>query len=227
MSNVQNLVQNAAIKKIQELTEDAPIAMLCTKLSQVPFSTCPMSTQKVDDDGTIWFLTGADGKHTLEIQADPRVQILYSNTGDYAYLTIYGHAEIMHDRAKIEELWTPLAKVWFQQGKDDPNLRVLKVSPQDGFYWDIKSSKMISFMKMLTSIATGITMDDGIEGSLDIAPHADPQTIKAKMPTPKQTVQSMKGKTHEHDDDLLHGSHSPLDAVTDPAVNIVKSADQG
>jgi len=225
MSNVQNLAQNEAIKKLQDLTEDAPIAMLCTNLSNIPFSTCPMATQKVDDAGTIWFLTGADGQHTLDIQADPRVQLIYSNTGDYAYLTVYGTGEIMRDQAKIDELWNPLAKVWFQGGKDDPNLRVLKASPQDGFYWDTKNNKTVSFLKMIASLATGKTMDDGVQGSLTMEAPADPQSVKAKMPTLKQTVKSMKGKTHEHDDDLLHGSHSPLDAVTDPAVNIIKSAD--
>lgn len=169
MSDVQNLAQDNAIKKMQKVTEDAPIAMLCTNLGSMPFSTCPMSTQKVDDDGMIWFLTGADSQHSREIKADPRVQLIYANTGDYAYLTIYGTAELLQDQAKIEELWTPIVKVWFQGGKDDPNVRVLKIRPEQGFYWDTKHSKTVSFLKMITSLATGKTMDDGVQGSLSIS----------------------------------------------------------
>lgn len=154
---------------MKELTEAAPIAMLCTNLSAVPFSACPMSTQQVEGaTGTIWFFTGLQNQHALDIQADPRVQLIYSNTGDYAYLSVYGTAELVNDRAKIAELWTPMAKVWFQEGKDDPNLRLLKVSPQEGFYWDVKNSKTVSFLKMIASMATGKTMDDGIQGSLSI-----------------------------------------------------------
>ncbi len=230
MSDVQNFTQHDAIKKLQELAGDARIAMLCTNLTQAPFSTCPMATQKVDEaTGVLWFFSSNDSQHNREIENDSRVQLIYANNGDSSYLTVFGLAEVLYDQAKIEELWTPLVKVWFQGGKDDPNLRLIKVTPQEGFYWDTKHGKMMSFLKMLASIAVGKTMDGGIRGSLDIihdSVDADNQSFtnaKAKMPTPQQTVKSMKGKTNEHDEDLLHGNHTPSDAVTDPAVNILKS----
>ncbi len=246
MSDVQNFFQQEAINKLQALAEGARIAMLCTNMAHIPFSTCPMATQKVDEStGAIWFFTGNDGQHTQDIQADSRVQLIYANNSDSAYLTVSGMAEILDDKAKIDELWSPLAKVWFQGGKDDPNLRLLKVTPQEGFYWDTKHSKMVSFIKMAASIVIGKTMDDGIKGSLTIGNTTDASNnehnnmenntsptdlsgtgAKAKMPTPKETVKSMKGKTNEHDEDLLHGSHNPSDAVTDPAVSILKSEDK-
>ena len=238
MSDVRNFASQEAITKLQELAGDARIAMLCTNLAQLPFSTCPMSTQKVDEtNGAIWFFSSHDSQHNRDIEKDNRVQVIYANNGDSSYLTVFGTAELLHDRAKIDELWTPLAKVWFQEGKEDPNLRLIKVTPQEGFYWDTKHGKMVSFLKMIASIATGKTMDDGIQGSLTLgndqnAMDDDSQLstdqsavlAKAKMPTPQQTVKSMKGKTNEHDEDLLHGQHNPIDAVTDPAVNITKSA---
>ncbi len=234
MSDVKNFDSQEAIGKLQELAADARIAMLCTNLTQLPFSTCPMSTQQVDETtGAIWFFSSNASQHNRDIEQDSRVQVIYVNNGDSSYLTVYGTAEILHDRAKIDELWTPLAKVWFQAGKDDADLRLIKVTPQEGFYWDTKHGKMVSFLKMMASIATGKTMDDGIQGSLSLnnqsvdndqlaASHSGAD-VKAKMPTAKQTVKSMKGKTNEHDEDLLHGQHNPLDAVTDPAVNIIKA----
>ena len=168
MSDVKNLAQSEAISKLQELTEDAPITMFCTNLTNVPFDTCPMSTQKVDDNGAIWFFSGNDSEHARNIEEDDRVQLLYTNNGNYSYLTISGTAEILHDQARIDELWTPAAKVWFQGGKDDPKLRLIKVTPQEGFYWDTKHGKMVSFLKMVASFATGKTMDDGVQGNLSI-----------------------------------------------------------
>ena len=177
MSDVQNLVQHDAIGKLQELTKDARIAMLCTNLAQAPFSTCPMSTQQVDEaTGDLWFFSGHDSQHIRDIAADNRVQLIYANNNDYAYLTVFGTAEVLRDQAKIDELWTSLAKVWFQGGKDDPNLRLSKVTPQEGFYWDTKHGKMVSFLKMITSVATGKTMDDGIQGRLTVnQPHSSIQ----------------------------------------------------
>ncbi|MGE3509589.1 MAG: pyridoxamine 5'-phosphate oxidase family protein [Vicinamibacterales bacterium] len=33
---------------------------------------------------------------------------------------------------KIDELWEPLAKTWFTEGKDDPRITVIKVAPRRG-----------------------------------------------------------------------------------------------
>ena len=56
--------------------------------------------------------------------------------------------------------------MWFQNGKDDPDLTVIRVQPQDIRYWDTKNNRVVSFLKMAASLATGKTMDDGVEGEL-------------------------------------------------------------
>ena len=55
-----------------------------------------------------------------------------------------------------------------QGGVDDPNLSVIQVVPDDGYYWNNKNGKMVAFAKMAASLITGKTMDDGIEGNLDL-----------------------------------------------------------
>ncbi len=36
----------------------------------------------------------------------------------------------------IDRLWSEPWRVWFPDGKDDPNLVLLKVEPTGGEYWD-------------------------------------------------------------------------------------------
>lgn len=169
MSDVQNLAHQDAIEKLRDLIEDSRIAMLCSNLTNVPFSCCPMATQKVEEEtGVIWFFTTVTHRHIDEIHLDNRVQLIYADNGDSSYLVLSGKAEISSDRKKIEELWNPYVKVWFPDGVDDPKLRLLKVTPQDGFYWDTKNGKMVSFLKRMTSLITGQTMDDSIEGNLSL-----------------------------------------------------------
>ncbi|HLP19724.1 MAG TPA: pyridoxamine 5'-phosphate oxidase family protein, partial [Chitinophagales bacterium] len=79
-----------------------------------------------------------------------------------------GRAEIIVDAAKAEELWTPLAKAWFQGGPTDPELTLIKVSPEQAYYWDTKSNKMVSMMKILISTVTGNKNDDGVQGKLTV-----------------------------------------------------------
>lgn len=40
-----------------------------------------------------------------------------------------------HDRAKIEAFWSPMIAAWFPEGKDDPELTLLKLTPADAQIW--------------------------------------------------------------------------------------------
>lgn len=168
MSDVKNLEHNQTIEKLKEMVKQSPIAMFCTDLSEVPFSACPMSTQQVEDDGTMWFISNIISRHTSHIEQDGRVQLVFTNHGSSSYLTIYGTAEVHFNRAKLDEIWTPLAKAWFPEGKEDPDLTLIRVKPSEGYYWDTKSGKMVSFLKMIGSVVTGKTTDGGIQGGLTV-----------------------------------------------------------
>ena len=83
-------------------------------------------------------------------------------------MVVNGEASISFDRQKIEELWTPLVKTWFKGGKDDPNISLIKVSNINAYYWDTKGNRMINFFKMLASVATGTTLVEAEEGTLQV-----------------------------------------------------------
>ncbi len=169
MSNPTNLDQKDAVKKLQELTEDINIAMFCTNLKTDDGSTCrPMGTQKVDEEGNIWFFSEKNSEKNSEILSDNRVQLFYAHPGKNSYAVVNGEAKILFDRAKIDELWSPLVKTWFKEGKDDPSISLIKVVPTSAYYWDTKGNRMINFFKMLASVATGKTLVDAEEGNLRI-----------------------------------------------------------
>lgn len=168
MGDTMNLINTEAIAKIKDLARDANICHFVTNLSNTPLSSRPMATQKVDDEGNIWFLSDKDSNKNHDIQADNRVQLFYSANSSYEYLSIYGTAEIVFDKEKIHEMWTDFAKAWFTGGEDDPAISLLKVAPQDGYYWDTKNNKIVSLIKIAKSIVTGKTDDDGIEGTLKV-----------------------------------------------------------
>ncbi len=168
MGNTENLSFNEAIAKIKELVSAADICMFTTALTQLPLSTRPMSTQQTDSEGNLWFFSEKDSDKNEHIEVDNRVQLFYTNKSSSEFLSIYGTAEIFTDKQKIEELWTPIVKTWFQQGKDDPSITIIKVVPQDAYYWDTKHNKLVSLIKIITSVAFGKTMDDGVEGKLSV-----------------------------------------------------------
>lgn len=168
MGEVKNLVDSQAIPKIKQLAMDADIAVFATNILTIPISTRPMSTQDVDQEGNIWFMSHVDSKKNKHIASDNRVELFYSNKSSSEYLTVYGHAEIVIDRDKIEELWTPLAKAWFTAGKNDPSISLIKVKPAEAYYWDTKENKFVSLLKIAVSAITGEQNDGGVEGKIKI-----------------------------------------------------------
>jgi general stress protein 26 len=166
--DVQDLHRGEAIDKLKELVKHNPICLFTSRLTQEPFQTRPMSTAQVDDEGNLWFLSASDSYKNEEIDYDPNVQLFYVNTPDSEYLTVFGKAYISTDRQKIDEVWKPLAKAWFTEGKSDPRITLLKVVPEEAYYWDTKTNKMVAMLKILTSAVTGQTMDDGVEGKLAV-----------------------------------------------------------
>lgn len=167
VSNFKNLDGVAAINKIKELAEDASICMFNTSLSNVPCSTRPMALQEVDENGCIWFFSGANSDKNADIKTDDRVQLIFMNNASSEYLTLSGKAIILIDKNKFEELWTPIAKAWFSGGVDDPNLSLIKFTPDSGHYWDTKNNKFFALAKIAIGALTGTRMDDGVQGNVN------------------------------------------------------------
>lgn len=161
-----NLIGKEAIEKMKELVGHNAVCMFTSNVDEVPLQTRPMTTQEVDDDGNFWFFSPKDSHKNYEVRSDARVQLLFANTSESEFLTVFGTASILEDRKKIDALWSPMAKAWFQEGKDDPNLSLIKVTPENAYYWEPKHNKMVTLFKMAASAVSGKKMDIGQQGKL-------------------------------------------------------------
>ena len=169
MSNIENLNQKEAIDKLKSLVDDIMVCLFCTNLKTDDGSTCrPMSAIKVCDQGNIWFFSEKSSDKNIAITSDKNVQLFFSHPAKSCYLVVNGEAEIILDKAKIEELWTPVAKIWFKEGKDDPTISVIKVTPKMAYYWDSDGSRMINFLKIVASVVIGTNLVDGKKGTITI-----------------------------------------------------------
>lgn len=165
MSNTEDLNNKKAIDKLKSLVSDITVCLFCTDLKTDDGATCrPMSAIKVCDQGNIWFFSEKNSDKNKAIAADKNVQLFFSHPGKGSYMVVNGEAELISDKVKIEELWTPTAEIWFKEGKNDPNISVIKVSPGNAYYWDTDGNRMINMLKMVASVATGtnfVTVNQG------------------------------------------------------------------
>jgi general stress protein 26 len=147
--------QSDDIKKLYEMIKDIRIAMMTTAEPDGTLRSRPMATQQTEFDGDLWFFTGASSGKVDEVQADRHVNISYAAPDDNRYVSVSGTAQLVRDRAKMEELWNPFLKAWFPKGLDDPDIALLKVHVTEAEYWDSPSGAIVHLVGFVKAVATG------------------------------------------------------------------------
>ncbi len=156
-----------SIEKLKGMLEVIDFAMITT-IAHGKLRSRPMSTQEMDENGDVWFFTSDETHKVDEIEADDRVLVAYSAPDDNTYVSVFGHAKIVHDRAKIEELWNPVHKAWFPEGKDDPHLCLLKITIEEVEYWDSPNSKLVELAGFVKALVTGQEAEGGDYGKIKL-----------------------------------------------------------
>ncbi|HWK98902.1 MAG TPA: pyridoxamine 5'-phosphate oxidase family protein, partial [Parapedobacter sp.] len=139
--STDNLKDEEAIGKLKDMIDKIDIGMLCsfTAAGDYPHAV-PMSRQEVDDEGNIWYLISSESETHVNLKRNSKASILFSHVGDYNFLHVNGVAEITNDKQRIEKYWNKMMEGWFEKGKDDARIRVLKIVPVEAYYWDNKSN---------------------------------------------------------------------------------------
>jgi general stress protein 26 len=146
------------IDRTWDLMTKIGFAMLVTRDGE-QMRARPMSAFVERDHNAIYFLTDTRRHKDDEIAAHPEVNLAFADPGDQKYVSLTGVAVVSNDRAKIKELFSTPAKAWWNS-EDDPNIRVLKVTPNDAEFWDSPGS-LVSYVKMAAAAVTGARPDLG------------------------------------------------------------------
>jgi general stress protein 26 len=148
----------ANVERVWTLAKKIGIAMLVTRDGD-KLRSRPMGAHVAQDDNTIYFLTDARRHKDEEIARDSHINLAFADTSGQKYVSISGVAKVSNDRAKIKELFTTPAKAWWDS-PDDPNIRVLKITPDEAEFWDSPGT-VISYVKMVAAAVTGTRPDLG------------------------------------------------------------------
>jgi general stress protein 26 len=151
--------QTAQFETLRKLVHDLQIAMLSTVAADGTVLSRPVQTLDFDADGVFWFATAADSDKALEIRHNPHVGLSYADRGDNSYVSISGPARLVRDQARIDALWSPAMSIFFPQGKDDPNLTLVRVEIERAEYWNGPGTLV---GKMLYLAAAAITGNPGV-----------------------------------------------------------------
>ena len=164
----KNLSNEEAVKKFKKLVNEINVCMFITN-NQDGDHTRPMATVEVEENGTLWFFTDIRSIKVEEISINHSAHLVYAHPGKESYLDVWGEASVVTDKQTKKDKWTPIIKAWFPNGVDDPNLALLKVQPQNVYYWDAEAGKMVSFLKIIAGAITGQpALSSDAQGSLKV-----------------------------------------------------------
>lgn len=143
---------------VWEIAKQIKTCMLTT-LSADRMRSRPMHAMPDREAGCLWFITDHRGAKDEEISATPGVCLAFADTGSNTYLSITGRAEMLHDVAKIRELWSTEAQAWWPKGPTDADVRVLRVIPDSAEYWDTRGNSITVMLKLAVARLTGSPPD--------------------------------------------------------------------
>jgi general stress protein 26 len=146
------------IDHVWDLMESVRFCML-SAWNGTKLRSRPMGAFVQRQEGVIYFFTDVRAHKDEEIREFPKVCLAFAETGGQKYVSVSGIAEINSDRKKIKELWSIPVKSWWES-PEDPNICLIKVTPQDAEYWD-SPGNLVSSIKVAFALLTGAHVDYG------------------------------------------------------------------
>ena len=127
--------------------EKSPFIML--RLEGAGGHAEPMTAQ-LDKEAvhTIWFFTSRDNR----IATGGRAMGQFSAKGHDVFACLAGTLVEETDQARIDQHWSKEVEAWFPQGRNDPNLMMLRFEIDDAEVWTVELGLFGTF-KMLTGSA--------------------------------------------------------------------------
>lgn len=117
--------------------------------------TRPMTAQ-VDGEGdarAIYFFASKGEGIGESITGNPsqRVVATFASKGNDLFAHIHGGLRPDQDRAAIDRLWNPIVASWYDRGKEDPDLLLLRLDAERAEVWEASAFATLKAagMKML------------------------------------------------------------------------------
>lgn len=134
-------------------------------LSATGARAVPMSPYADRDDNAIWFITakGTDIAKAAETSAE--ASFVVADPKSKLYATVDGQVTQVNDSAKLDELWNAVAAAWFKEGRNDDDIRLVRLTPATAEVWATDGAASFAY-EMVKANLTTQTPDMGDHGTV-------------------------------------------------------------
>lgn len=154
------------LQQIADIIKATRFAVVTTHGSDGGLYSRPLAVLDHEFDGTLWFFTQDPSPKTADIANDPHVNVAYAHGP--STVSIAGTATVSRDQAKIDEFWNPWAESWFEGGRTDPTVALLKVDATSAEFWHVDKPAVARAVEIVKALATRTAPDVGESKTVEL-----------------------------------------------------------
>jgi general stress protein 26 len=96
----------------------------------------PMTAFCEPETGTLWFFTKTTTDLAKAVDADVGEAMFTVQSKDHELQAcVGGHISLSDDGARMDKFWNPVVAAWFPEGRNDPQLTLLRLDGRDASVW--------------------------------------------------------------------------------------------
>jgi general stress protein 26 len=110
--------------------------------------TRPMTAQLDGDKGPIWFFTSSENDIVEKLGRKRRAIATFASKGNEIFAAVRGKISLEKDTEVLDRLWNRFVAAWFEGGKQDPKLRLLRLDPENAEIW-LDGSSLFAGLRLI------------------------------------------------------------------------------
>ena len=111
----------------------------------------PMTAQFEAEGGPIWFFTATDTAIAENLARNDRAVLTLQSRSHDLFACLHGRLRLDNDPQRIDQFWSSYVEAWFEGGKRDPKLALLRLTPEHGEIWE-NANSFVAGIKMLFGV---------------------------------------------------------------------------
>jgi general stress protein 26 len=130
----------------------------------------PMTHFLDAETGVIWFISSTETDLVQSLGLGEDAQYVVISTDHDAHVSLRGKLYHVQDDAKLDALWGPFVSAWFEGGREDPRVALLRLDPEVAEIWASSSSTLkIGFEVIRANLDAGHRPDIGAKATVRFA----------------------------------------------------------
>lgn len=154
------------LQDVRERVDSIRTVMLTTTDQTGRIESRPMTVQRFDPDGTIWFIVDRNA-NWVDTSITEAVNVAFVDD-EKAWVSVSGTARYRKDQALLDELWDSITDAYYPEGgSESEDAWLIEVTP-DRVDWWTNPSTLKFFYEVAKAQMTDERPEEGAAGTIEV-----------------------------------------------------------